>query len=80
MPEDLGMAALAEVTMNLVNESNAREGVEGSGRFNVSEVRSENRGQFALLRIQRGGEQGFSVSSDGDVRMMGKWSLSHRSL
>jgi len=59
---------------------NAREDLEGSGRFVVSEVRSENRGQFALLRIQREGEQGFLESSDGDERMMGKWSLSHRSL
>lgn len=58
--------------MKLVKASRARDGLLGSGSAEMSEVSSKKRGQLALLRSHRGGEEMLSVRSWEDVSRIGK--------
>ena len=73
------MDASAALITKFVNASRALDGLEGSGRVDVSSVRFRKRGQLALLISQRGVERVGSKESIWEERMIGKWSLSQRS-
>lgn len=70
---------MAASRVKLVNAVMASLMVVGSGREEVSEVRKWNWDQLALSKIQRGGSSILRGGEELEERIIGKWSLSHRS-